>query len=269
MQTKARDISTRTKGPNGDYLIAKKSSCEGPLIPSHRIEGREEPNHHPCLKMLDDNGERFRIFAEQSSDVLLTLDLDLCFSYISPAVIRVLGYQPEDLIARPVDFILTPESSEAAHEVFRAAMDAIEPDGTCPEYLARVVEIECSRRDGDTIWAEVKLSFLLDPESRPAGVVGIARDISDRIEIERLRQEAFIQIEKNMEELATLNDHIRNPLQVILGLAELEGKPFSDDIIRQVCEIDTIINRLDRGYLESEKIRDFLRKHRPPLIGRN
>lgn len=268
MQSEARDISIRTNGLSGDCVILNRTPRGAPKTPSHCIEGGEEPNHHPCPEMPDDSGERFRIFAEQSSDVLLTLDLDLCFNYVSPAVYRHLGFRPEELIARPVDFILAAHSSETAHEVFHDAMKIIGADGTCQEFISRVVEIECRKSDGEGLWMEVKLSFLRDSQDRPTGIIGIARDIGDRMEIERLRQQAFIQIERNMEQLATLNDHIRNPLQVILALAELDGNSFSGDIVKQVCEIDTIINRLDHGYLESEKIRDFLRKHRPPLVGR-
>jgi hypothetical protein len=32
-------------------------------------------------------------------------------------------------------------------------------------------------------------------------------------------------------------------------------------IMDQIQEIDAIINSLDQGFLESEKIREFLRKH--------
>ena len=62
-----------------------------------------------------------------------------------------------------------------------------------------------------------------------------------------------------MEQLAILNDHIRNPLQGILGICELEGMKNLPLIRRQVEEIDCLIKRLDIGYLESEKVRDFLR----------
>ena len=51
----------------------------------------------------------------------------------------------------------------------------------------------------------------------------MARDITERKEIERLKRDAFRQIEKNMEQFAILNDHIRNPLQAIVGLSLLNA----------------------------------------------
>jgi sigma-B regulation protein RsbU (phosphoserine phosphatase) len=78
-----------------------------------------------------------------------------------------------------------------------------------------------------------------------------------------LQHEALEQIEENMEQMAILNDHIRNPLQAIVGLADLEGGPMAEKIFQQAGEIDSLINRLDQGWLESDKIRDFLRRHHP------
>ena len=78
---------------------------------------------------------------------------------------------------------------------------------------------------------------------------------------EEQKLEALSQIERNMEDLSILNDHIRNPLQVILGLAEKGDELFYHAMSEQVMEIDSIVRRLDQRCLESEKIRDFLRKH--------
>jgi PAS domain S-box-containing protein len=92
-------------------------------------------------------------------------------------------------------------------------------------------------------------------------VAVLMRDITAEQELEVLKKEAFEQIEWNMEQFAILNDHIRNPLQGILGICELDGIEHYDLIQGQVEEIDAIVRRLDMGYLESEKVRKFLRKH--------
>ncbi|WFN34035.1 PAS domain S-box protein [Methanogenium sp. S4BF] len=92
----------------------------------------------------------------------------------------------------------------------------------------------------------------------------LANDIAYGIRSRRLEEEkleAISQIERNMEDLSILNDHIRNPLQVILGMAENGDAAYYDTMAAQVEEIDGIVRRLDQRCLESEKIRDFLRKH--------
>lgn len=92
----------------------------------------------------------------------------------------------------------------------------------------------------------------------------LANDLAfaiNSMEIEEQKRVALIQIEKNMEQLAVLNDHIRNPLQAIVGTVDLEGDGLSETIRPYVDEIDSLINQLDVGWVESEKIRAFLRKH--------
>jgi len=50
-------------------------------------------------------------------------------------------------------------------------------------------------------------------------------------------------------------------MQVIVGLADLEGGPLAEQIHRQTEEIDRTVSQLDRGWIESEKIREFIRKY--------
>jgi signal transduction histidine kinase len=84
---------------------------------------------------------------------------------------------------------------------------------------------------------------------------------NDKEELERLKKEAFQQIEQNMEQFAILNDQIRNPLQAILLDIETLDAETKEPIAQQVQIIEKILNTRDEKYLESEKVRDFLRKH--------
>ncbi len=85
------------------------------------------------------------------------------------------------------------------------------------------------------------------------------------IELDELKRRAHKQIEKNIEEFAILVDHIRNPLAAISLFAELKvqelDKELAENIIKQVKRIEDVIKRLDEGWLESENIREFLRKY--------
>ncbi|RLI82939.1 hypothetical protein DRP07_04295 [Archaeoglobales archaeon] len=81
------------------------------------------------------------------------------------------------------------------------------------------------------------------------------------IELDEAKRRAYERIENNIEQFAILVDQIRNPLAIITGLAELkaDGK-LRSEIVEQVDKIDRLIQKLDRGWLESEKVREFLRK---------
>jgi PAS domain S-box-containing protein len=89
----------------------------------------------------------------------------------------------------------------------------------------------------------------------------LREEIFQRKLIEGQKREAYEQIERNIEQFAILGDHIRNPLAVIVGLADLSEGATSGKILEQAKMIDAIIDQLDRGWIESEKVREFLRRY--------
>lgn len=92
-------------------------------------------------------------------------------------------------------------------------------------------------------------------------VAALYTDITEVVNLNEQKKQSLIQIERNFEQLAILNDEIRNPLQVIIGLSILSPAEESEKILEQASTINRLVNTLDQRWLESEKIRDFLRKH--------
>jgi signal transduction histidine kinase len=82
-----------------------------------------------------------------------------------------------------------------------------------------------------------------------------------KTQVEQLKREAFQQIEHNMEQIATLNDQIRNPLQAIMLDTAVLDEQTKALISEQVQIIKKILDALDERYLESEKVRRYLRKY--------
>jgi glucose-6-phosphate-specific signal transduction histidine kinase len=80
-------------------------------------------------------------------------------------------------------------------------------------------------------------------------------------EVEQLKKEAFQQIEHNMVQFSILNDQIRNPLQAIMLDTTTLDETTKALIEKQVQIIEKILDQLDEGYVESEKVRKFLRKY--------
>jgi signal transduction histidine kinase len=65
-----------------------------------------------------------------------------------------------------------------------------------------------------------------------------------------------------MEQFALLADRIRNPLQAIMGYAELIDDPgVTEKIRQQVQRIDAIIDQLDGRWAESRKLSMFWRRY--------
>jgi hypothetical protein len=94
------------------------------------------------------------------------------------------------------------------------------------------------------------------------GVIGFGLDITEQVHMDQIKGHVYQQIEKNIEQFAILGDHLRNPLTVIIGLCDgMADEKLAQKIVTQAKEIDSIITRIDNGWIESEKIRDFLKKY--------
>jgi PAS domain S-box-containing protein len=115
---------------------------------------------------------QYRVLVENLDDVLVRYDLDLRYRYVSPAMVRVTGMRPDDLIGKTHREAGFPEPLCALFdEALRRAVDARH---------AVEVEFETEGADGRLIAAESRVYPEFDSEGRPASVVTITRDVTSR-----------------------------------------------------------------------------------------
>jgi len=117
--------------------------------------------------------ERFRIFAENSSDVVIMAPGDVdATTWISPSVTRVLGWRPEDWLGHsPVEFI-HPEDLERL-------MKDLDADRGLGE---QVDEYRVQRPDGAHTWVSVASSTVQDADGEVVLRVAVLRDITSTVE---------------------------------------------------------------------------------------
>lgn len=161
----------------------------------------------------------------------------------------LLGYTRRELLAlSPLNFI-----PPAGIGTFLGTLKRLRVDRSI------IYESVNIARDGRFIPVETS-SHLFSMGGRQV-VLSISRDITERQKMEDLKKKALLQINQNIEQFATLSDHIRNPLAVIVGLASLENSRASGRILAAAKEIDGLVLQLDRGWIASENVRAYLRKH--------
>ncbi|QYZ78547.1 PAS domain S-box protein [Methanofollis formosanus] len=178
------------------------------------ITTKKETEHE-----LRESEHRYRLITENATDVIFTLDHDLCFTYVSPSVLKITGTPPASVISRPMADVLTPGSFARFRD---AAIEVLAPGGEHGEKTvsSKVLEIEALRADGSPLWVEVRINSLHDAEEGAAiGVMGVMRDISDRKESEE-RETQYIR------ELSFLSS-------AAVGFVDL---PPEDEIYRFISE---------------------------------
>lgn len=196
--------------------------------------------------------EKFREIAQRSFDMIYTCYHDGGIAYISPAVMRILGYTPAELIGTPCRTLVHSTSLSAWENACRKVASGEPVEG---------LEVRLLHKGGATVFVELNESPIIEC-GKVVGVQVVGRDITGRKYDEELKIQAYKQIERNIEQFAVLGDHIRQPLQVILGRAELLNDEETTATMRdQVERINDYIRQLDQGWVESRKVRGFLRRH--------
>lgn len=121
---------------------------------------------------------------ENSRDVLYYIDKNGILFYISPVVEQLTGYPPEawqgDFRRHLVD---SPRTRKAVKETFEILR-------TGREYPPAILEFR--KKDGGVLYGEVSERAIVK-DGEVLGIVGVARDVTERLQVEsRLRQAAAV-----------------------------------------------------------------------------
>ncbi|MBN9316035.1 MAG: diguanylate cyclase [Devosia sp.] len=169
---------------------------------------------HSDAVLKQKEGE-FRLLAESASDLVERFAADGTRTYISPAVERLTGETPGELLGRNAFDVINDEDRpavEAAAERLRQG-----------ESEQETVAFRRLRRDGREIWLETSLRVAAEPSGQ-FSVVGVTRDITDRKELE-LRLEGMA-LRDGLTELANRRA-FDTALAREVALARRTGTPLS------------------------------------------
>jgi PAS domain S-box-containing protein len=165
-----------------DYLLKDRLGRLATAVDNALEAERLRTDERRALADLRDSEERYRILADNLIDVIWVLDRDLRFAYVSPSVTSLLGFTVADVLGRPLREVLTPPSLAVAMRILQET--GLE-SARSPARIDRTMTLEHVRRDGSTVWAEVRASVFLDAGGRIARLVGSTRDVTERRDAEQ------------------------------------------------------------------------------------
>jgi PAS domain S-box-containing protein len=128
---------------------------------------------------------KYRRIFESFEDVYYQTDENGIIRVLSPSVYRLTGWSPDELIGKPASNIyVRPEDREKL-------LAELSQKGFLRDY-----EVLMKKKDGAQTYASLMASILTDPDGRPCGISGTLRDITERKEAEKERQQSFEKLRK-------------------------------------------------------------------------
>jgi len=252
---RAREISLRRKnGTIASFLDTSAAVWDstGKIL---RYQGTlvDVTEQREMEKALRRQEEFQRYLLESFPDLILVIDLNQRYSFVSSRIRDLLGCRPEDFLGKRLEEL--PDHSPEFVNVYRDVSSGRKKLGTC-EYSSR-------HRDGSWRTMRAAASPLLDAEGRVSGVIVSVRDIT----VEKKFEQQIIQSERLAamgQMIGGFAHELNNPLTSILGVSELLQDEESAEPFRK--QLGMLQQQARRA---ADIVQNLMYFSRPPAPGRS
>ncbi|WP_371367699.1 Adaptive-response sensory-kinase SasA [Sporomusa rhizae] len=188
---------------------------------------------------------QYQLLAENAIDVIYYYRMpEAAIEYISPSVLTVTGYAPEEYYAdnKLIFQLIHPDDCSQLDDFIN----------NLPGSVERPLTIRVLRKDKTPIWVEQKCVPIYDEQKQLVALEGIIRDITQRKKLEQMTA-AFDRMNMVGSMAATVAHEIRNPLTTVRGYLQVlerkeEYQTDQDKFELMIEEIDRA-NNIIREYL--------------------
>jgi PAS domain S-box-containing protein len=169
--------------------------------------------------------QRLRLFVENISEVVWTMDFSGRFTYMSPSMQQMLGHKWEEETQLTIADIMTSPSLAAFLKVLKGIVTEVY---TVQRVKTRTEEVELLRDDGSTVWSELTINGMRSESGEIVAIQGTARDISERKQAEerqaRLvrRLEGVNRLQETLLLPGSLPEKLKKITQTAVDLLDLD-----------------------------------------------
>ncbi|MDR3509096.1 MAG: ATP-binding protein [Caulobacteraceae bacterium] len=211
------------------HIMVKSAAERGPDRQVRALFGAvldiTEAKHAEMV--LRQSEARYRLLAENVTDVIGQFGLDGEIKFVTPACEALLGYTADEMVGVRV-FDLTYPGDWPPVEAAIAQQIAAGP-GAAPVFI----QYRARHKTGAWVWIEGQPKVIFDENGRAQSIQDVVRDISQRkaaeMELARTREAAEAATTAKTDFLANMSHEIRTPLTGIIGfsglLEEVEDLP--------------------------------------------
>jgi PAS domain S-box-containing protein len=203
-------------------------------------------------KALRGQEEFQRYLLESFPDLILVIDLNGRYSFVSSRIHDLRGYKPEDLLGKRVEE--EPDYSPELFALYRDLITGRKNFGSC-DYSAR-------HRDGNWRTMRASASPLFDAENKLSGAIVSVRDIT----VEKKLEQQIIQSERLAamgQMIGGFAHELNNPLTSILGMSELLQEGEAPESVRK-----QMVVLQQQARRAAEIVQNLMYFSRPPAPGK-
>jgi len=166
---------------------------------------------------LQQSEEKYRFLAESIQDVIWSMDLNFKFTYVSPAVEKMLGWTEGEVRSMGLEGIMPEDTLAAFHSVFTHAY----ADSVAKDDFSHAITREQTlwHKQKSQVWVENTATFLCDDAGQPYGLIGVTRNITQRRQALQEKEELQQKLERarKMEALGLLAGGVAHDLNNVLS----------------------------------------------------
>ncbi|MCX6283226.1 MAG: ATP-binding protein, partial [Bacteroidetes bacterium] len=219
-------------------LFNKKAEASGYCITMHDITVLKHKE-----SALQQSEEKYKAIAENISDVIWMMDMNMKYTYVSPSIESQRGFTVNEFLTLKPAAIYPPQSLKLVMETF-SEYKKLSSQGRLLKGASLILEIQHYCNDGSIKTGEVHANTVLDENNRLIAVHGITRDITER----KLEESVLKQRDKLLQSVtrAVISLLHRNDLEIaiqealqILGEAIKADRVYIFENIRDYKTSDT------------------------------
>lgn len=194
-------------------------------------------------EMLRESRERFRSLVEATTDWIWEVDQNGVYTYVSPKIKDLLGYEPNEVIGKTPFELMPPEEAACIGTIFR--------DIVASQRSFDRMENVNLHKDGRCVVLETNGVPIFDENGIFRGYRGIDRDITER----KRNEEALKAREAELEMKTNSLEEVNAALRVLLKRRDEDKTELNEKVLFNVKELVVpYLEKLKKSPLDPQQV---------------